>query len=94
MQGTLPGDPLLTLIFRYWGSLWKGPELTGNLRGWVINRDDGVIGSTVTEALINSTTSGVQHLGWEQMDPSTFATDDDVANAILDEEAWIAVVSK
>jgi hypothetical protein len=48
----------------------------------------------VAEALINSTTSGVQHLGWEQLDPSTFATDDDVANAIVDEEAWIAVASK
>jgi hypothetical protein len=79
---------------RYWGSLWKAPELTGNLRAWVINRDDGIIGSTVTGALINSTTSGNAHLGWEQLDPTAFATDGDVADAIVDEQAWIAVVSK
>ncbi|KIM31251.1 hypothetical protein M408DRAFT_327517 [Serendipita vermifera MAFF 305830] len=76
----------------YWGSLWKGPELTGNIHALVINRDDGIIGSTVAGALINSTTSGSQHLGWEEVDPSTFATDEDVAEAIVDEAAWIAVV--
>ena len=79
---------------RYWGSLWKGPELTGNLRAWVINRDNGIIGGTIVEAIMNTTTSGSQHLGWEQIDASNFATDDDVADAIVDEQAWIAVVSE
>lgn len=80
--------------YSFWGSLWKAPELTGNLRGLVINRDGGIIGTTLSGAIINSTTSGNQHLGWELVDPSVFVTDEDVANAIVEEDAWVAVVSK
>jgi hypothetical protein len=69
--------------------------LTKNLRGWVINRDGDVIGNTIAQAIMNTTTSGSkQVLGWQQLDPSSFATDEDVANGVLDERAWIAIVSK
>jgi hypothetical protein len=79
----------------YWGSLWKAPVLTKNLRGWVINRDNDVIGNFMAEAIMNTTTSGSkQVLGWQLMDPSQFSTDDDVANGILDERSWMAVVSE
>ena len=33
-----------------------------------------------------------QHLTWVVMDPSQFATDADISNAVVDEKAWAAVV--
>lgn len=44
---------------------------------------------------MNTTTSGSKNvLGWQQLDPSQFPTDDDVAQGVLDERAWLAVVSE
>jgi hypothetical protein len=69
--------------------------LTSGLRAWVINRDGGVIGNTLASAIMNTTTSGAKNvLGWRQLDGDLFPTDEDVANGILDERAWLAVVSQ
>jgi hypothetical protein len=44
---------------------------------------------------MNTTTSGSKNvLGWQQLDPSLFPTDQDVANGVLDERAWLAIVSE
>lgn len=65
--------------------------------GWVINRDgDGALGQAIIQAFeANSRGEGVapkQHLTWTIVDPSQYPTDDDVGNAIVDEQAWAAVV--
>ncbi|KAG8815111.1 hypothetical protein FRC17_000864 [Serendipita sp. 399] len=77
----------------YWGSLWKAPVLTRNLRAWVIDRDGQALGNAVAGAIMNTTTSGInQTLGWQKMDPSAFPTDEDVALGVVEERAWVAVV--
>ncbi|KAG8751570.1 hypothetical protein FRC14_007767 [Serendipita sp. 396] len=77
----------------YWGSLWKAPVLTRNLRAWVIDRDGQALGNAVAGAIMNTTTSGIkQTLGWQKLDASMFPTNDDVALGVVDERAWVAVV--
>jgi hypothetical protein len=88
-------QPESNTTYSYWGSLWKAPVLTSGLRAWVINRDEGVIGNTLASAIMNTTTSGAKNvLGWQQLDASLFPTDQDVANGVLEERAWLAVVSE
>ncbi|KAG9019841.1 hypothetical protein FRB90_003430 [Tulasnella sp. 427] len=81
----------------YWGSLGETTQHVPHLKGWVINRDgDGALGQTIIQAFeANSQGQGVppkQHLTWTVIDPSQFPTDEDVGNAIVDEQAWAAVV--
>jgi hypothetical protein len=83
----------LTSLARYWGSLWKAPVLTHQLRAWVIDREGGPLGQAVSQAIIATTTSGSKAvLGWEQIDATQFTTDQDIVNAVVDEQTWIAVV--
>lgn len=81
----------------YWGSLGETSDHVPNLKGWVINRDgDGALGQAIVQAFeANSRGEGVapkQHLTWIIVDPSQYPSDDDVGNAIVDEQAWAAVV--
>lgn len=63
------------------------------MRAWVIDRDGGPIGHTVTTAILGSLDTGSkQVLGWQQIDAAAAGSDDDVANAVVDERTWIAVV--
>lgn len=44
---------------------------------------------------MNTTTSGSKNiLGWVQLPPSDYPTNEDVVNAVLDERTWIAVVGE
>lgn len=55
--------------------------------------DGSTLGSTVrnvTEANINLTIP--YKLGWEIIDPSRFPSSSAVGDAILDEQAWVAIV--
>jgi len=80
-------------LSRYWGSLWKAPVLTHQLRAWVIDREGGPLGQAVLQAIIATTTSGsTPVLGWEQVDAAQFTTNEDIINAVVDEQTWIAVV--
>jgi len=84
---------ILTPLSRYWGSLWKAPVLTHQLRAWVIDREGGPLGQAVSQAIIATTTSGsAPALGWQQIDAAQFTTDEDIINAVVDEQTWIAVV--
>lgn len=81
------------LCFRYWGSLWKAPALTHQLRAWVIDREGGALGQAVSQAIMATTTSGSKAiLGWQQIDATQFTNDEDIINAVVDERTWIAVV--
>jgi hypothetical protein len=78
---------------RYWGSLWKASVLTHQLRAWVIDREGGPLGQAVSQAIMATTTSGsTAVLGWQQIDAARFTTDQDILDAVVDEQTWIAVV--
>ena len=73
--------------------MWKAPTLTHQLSAWVIDREGGPLGQAVSQAIIASTTSGsTAALGWQQVDAARFTTDEDIVNAVVDEQTWIAVV--
>ncbi|RSH94790.1 hypothetical protein EHS25_004596 [Saitozyma podzolica] len=71
----------------YWGSMWKANRYTNKLTVRVINYDEGAIGSFISSALLNQT-----NLGYFYTSPSEFPTDEDVANDIVEEGAWGAIV--
>ncbi|CAE7139566.1 unnamed protein product [Rhizoctonia solani] len=74
----------------YWGSLARSANHAPSLKAWVIDQDGGEIGQAVVQGLLATTQSGTkQHLGWVQV-----AADyvEDVGAAIVDEQAWGAVV--
>ncbi|KAG9104131.1 hypothetical protein FRC07_009843, partial [Ceratobasidium sp. 392] len=74
----------------YWGSLARSATHAPSLKAWVIDRDGGEIGQAVVQGLIATTQSGTkQHLSWRQI-PADQITD--VGDAIVDEQAWAAVV--
>lgn len=78
----------------YWGSLYVAQKQVHNLSAFVVNRDPGVIGSTIQDHLVNLTKSpGAQHqLGWQAVSPAQFPTRDALERAIEpDHSAWIAV---
>ncbi|KAF8748820.1 hypothetical protein RHS01_10535 [Rhizoctonia solani] len=75
----------------YWGSLARSATHAPSLTTWVIDRDGGEIGQSVVQGLLETTRSGSKsHLGWRQLDPNEVS---DVAEAVIDEKAWGAVVS-
>ncbi|KAG8692181.1 hypothetical protein FRC08_009958 [Ceratobasidium sp. 394] len=92
MLGTL----MLTIVMMwicvpvYWGSLARSATHAPSLKTWVIDRDGGEVGQAVVQGLLATTQGGTkQHLGWRQIPADQV---DDVAYAIVDEQAWGAVV--
>ncbi|KAG8694144.1 hypothetical protein FRC09_010034, partial [Ceratobasidium sp. 395] len=74
----------------YWGSLARSATHAPSLKTWVIDKDGGEVGQAVVQGLLATTQSGTkQHLGWRQIPADQV---DDVAYAIVDEQAWGAVV--
>ncbi|KAG8724775.1 hypothetical protein FRC09_014411 [Ceratobasidium sp. 395] len=74
----------------YWGSLARSATHAPSLKAWVIDRDGGEIGQAVVQGLLATTQSGTkQHLGWVQISADQVS---DVGEAIVDEQAWGAVV--
>lgn len=74
----------------YWGSLARTATHGPSLKTWVIDQDGGEIGQAVVQGLMATTQSGTkQHLGWRQIPADRVS---DVASAIVDEQAWAAVV--
>ncbi|ELU36544.1 response to drug-related protein [Rhizoctonia solani AG-1 IA] len=72
------------------GSLARSATHAPSLTTWVIDRDGGEIGQSVVQGLLETTRSGSKsHLGWRQLDPNEVS---DVAEAVIDEKAWGAVV--
>lgn len=52
----------------YWASLYKVNERAPNVDGWIINRDNNIIGNAIENALLESTRSG-KALTWKVRDP-------------------------
>lgn len=89
-----PLPPLkLTRSSSYWGALSNSAALTENLDAWFIDRDGSRIGNSLWKVFGNKTEPAM-HLGWKNVDPDVIGTDEDVMQAIVDEQAWIAVVGE
>ncbi|CAE6438385.1 unnamed protein product [Rhizoctonia solani] len=79
---------VLTIVMM--GSLARSATHAPSLTAWVIDRDGGEIGQSVVQGLLDTTRSGSkQHLGWRQLSANEVS---DVAEAVVDEKAWGAVV--
>ncbi|KAG0147130.1 hypothetical protein CROQUDRAFT_43281 [Cronartium quercuum f. sp. fusiforme G11] len=93
IQGvSLTGVLVLSILSIYWGSLWKMPEHVSNLKGIVVDFDQGVIGQAVMSAFM-AKTSGGRQLNWVSVDPSRYAAGPQaVAQTIIAQDYWVAVV--
>lgn len=67
--------------------------MTPNLTAWLVDRDHSAIGQAVSAVFASSTQQSVNPaLGWVNVDPATVVHNADVADAVLDERAWVGVV--
>ncbi|KAG8735473.1 hypothetical protein FRC10_010470 [Ceratobasidium sp. 414] len=74
----------------YWGSLTHSATHAPSLKAWVIDRDGGEIGQAVVQGLIATTQTGTkQHLDWRRVPADKVS---DIGAAVVDEQAWAAVV--
>ncbi len=80
-------------LYRYWGALSTAPTLTTSLTAWYINRDAARIGNTLWDSFGNTSAPG-QQLGWINVDPDMAGSNEQVMNAIIQGQAWIAVVGR
>ncbi|KAG8708137.1 hypothetical protein FRC08_000094 [Ceratobasidium sp. 394] len=80
-----------TCLLVYWGSLAHTGTHAPSLKAWIIDRDEGEISQAVVQGLMVTTQSGTkQHLGWVHIPANEVG---DVGAAIVDEQAWGAVVA-
>ncbi|KAI0752228.1 hypothetical protein BC629DRAFT_1555353 [Irpex lacteus] len=76
----------------FWGALSNSPKYTPNLEAWFINRDGGRIGNTLWDSFNNKSAPATLRLGWVRVDPAAAGTDGQIMDAIVQQQAWVAVV--
>ncbi|KAK1226199.1 hypothetical protein PQX77_010781 [Marasmius sp. AFHP31] len=88
--GTLAISVAVFALFSiYWGALWKTPA--HSLKGWVVDFDQSTVGNAVSQAVIAS--SATTKISWTTKAASDFPGGrDEVANSVLNEKVWVAVV--
>ncbi|TYJ52218.1 hypothetical protein B9479_007177 [Cryptococcus floricola] len=69
----------------YW--VWKANRYTDKLTVRIINRDSGTVGSTITDTLLTHT-----NLRYFSSPASDFSTNDLVADNVVEEGVWAAIV--
>lgn len=57
-----------------------------------MNRDQARFGNNLENAVQSVLTTGRGALGWRIVNASHFETDEDVAQAVQNEQTWLAVV--
>lgn len=79
-----------TLVVLYWGSLWKSNELAHKLNAVVIDRDGGLIGSFISNALLGNIPG--QHITFLSASTSRYPTSESVEKAIgADFDFWAII---
>ncbi|KAF9030543.1 hypothetical protein BDZ89DRAFT_1091563 [Hymenopellis radicata] len=76
---------MFSIFSIYWGALWKVPD--HQLDGWIVNFDDGQVGSVFTQGLLASAASST--IRWQlrtDLQPS------EVGHLVLEQHTWCAVV--
>lgn len=84
---------IIGVLSIYWGTLWKLNEHAYKLRGIVVDFDQGDIGQAILRASQERTGSPEQ-ITWTVQSPSVFQDPPSVAQLILDEQYWVAIVGK
>jgi len=82
---------IIGVLSIYWGTLWKLDEHAYKLRGIVVDFDQGDIGQAILRASQERTGSPEQ-ITWTVQNPSAFQDPSSVAQLILDEQYWVAIV--
>ncbi|EGO22942.1 hypothetical protein SERLADRAFT_362324 [Serpula lacrymans var. lacrymans S7.9] len=80
-----------TCLPLYWGAVADPEDLTSNLSAWFINRDGSQLGNDLWNEINNENGTGPR-LKWSLIDAQVAGTDEDVANAVVDTKAWVALV--
>ncbi|KAK0450591.1 uncharacterized protein EV420DRAFT_1766667 [Desarmillaria tabescens] len=85
--GTLAMTVVMFCVFSiYWGAVWKIPA--HNLQGWVVDFDGSTVGNAIVKGLVSSSSK----VTWTERSSSEFSGPEEVANLIVDQKAWVAVV--
>ncbi|KAK0465933.1 uncharacterized protein EV420DRAFT_1636491 [Desarmillaria tabescens] len=86
--GTLAVTIVMFCVFSiYWGALWKIPA--HNLQGWVVDFDGSTVGNAVVQGLLSSSSK----VSWTERPSSDFSgSAGEVADLVVDQKTWIAVV--
>ncbi|PLW05879.1 hypothetical protein PCANC_21115 [Puccinia coronata f. sp. avenae] len=82
---------IISVLSIYWGTLWKLDERAYKLRGVVVDFDQGDVGQAVQRASQGLTGSSRQ-ITWTVENPSAFKDPSSVAQLVLDERYWVAIV--
>lgn len=82
---------VLSILSIYWASLHQ-VNLQG-LEGIIVDFDQDIIGQAVT-ASFREVTGRPDQLSWTFVDPSRFAGPQPIADAIVKEKHWVAIVGE
>lgn len=82
-----------TWFVLFWGGYAHTPDRTVNLHGWFVDMD----GSDLGAAILNVTKQNIAletkyKISWDIIDAAHFNSYNEIPDAIVDEQAWIAVV--
>ncbi|KAF8585956.1 hypothetical protein K439DRAFT_1409463 [Ramaria rubella] len=92
-RGTLlTAVAILAVLSIYWGALWKIQDGVHNLNGVIVDFDGGPMGQVIQDVAKNITGPKTS-VTWSSAPPSSFPNGPtDVAQAVIDEVYWIAIV--
>lgn len=73
----------------FWGAYWKTP--VRRLDGWIVDFDQSTIGETVTQGVLESSSSGT--VNWKLRSADDFPGGlDQIAERVREEDTWTAIV--
>ncbi|KAH7918791.1 hypothetical protein BV22DRAFT_1075923 [Leucogyrophana mollusca] len=75
----------------YWGALAYSARMTSNLTAWFIDRDNSRLGHALWSDINNTSSPGPQ-LGWVFVDGDSAGSDQDIIDAVIGEQVWLALV--
>jgi len=79
---------------RYFGSLSSSASRVGSLGAWFVNHDQGRMGNNL-QATVQDAIDKSQTFGWTIFNQSEEEiSNDSIANAVLKEKIWLAVVGE
>ncbi|KAG7451801.1 uncharacterized protein BT62DRAFT_880958 [Guyanagaster necrorhizus] len=86
-SGTVAMTVVMFCVFSiYWGALWKLPAHT--LQGWVVDFDGSTVGNAIVRGLVSSSSK----VTWTERPSSEFSSVEEIANLVVEQKTWIAVV--
>ncbi|KAI0065678.1 hypothetical protein BV25DRAFT_1821336 [Artomyces pyxidatus] len=82
---------VLSVLPIYWGALWQTSTHIHNVKGWVVDFDNGEVGTTISNGIV-STSGPPTTMSWELVPSTRFPNGmADVEHEILEENVWAIV---